>query len=64
MAGIKKGAELRQKIIDTAWEPYVATVTVQVAASVVVSCILAPIITSWWAKKHGCPKMPLEGQEL
>lgn len=50
--------------IDTAWEPYVATVTVQVAASVVVSCILAPIITSWWAKKHGCPKMPLEGQEL
>ena len=64
MAGIKKGAELRQKIIDTAWEPYVATVPVQVAASVVVSCILAPIITSWWAKKHGCPKMPLEGQEL
>ena len=51
-------------LIDTAWEPYVATVTVQVAASVVVSCILAPIITSWWAKKHGCPKMPLEGQEL
>ena len=50
-------------LIDTAWEPYVATVTVQVAASVV-SCILAPIITSWWAKKHGCPKMPLEGQEL
>lgn len=51
-------------LIDTAWEPYVATVTVQVAASVVVSCILAPIITSWWAKKHGCSKMPLEGQEL
>ena len=51
-------------LIDTAWEPYVATVTVQVAASVVVSCILAPIITSWWAKKHGCPKMSLEGQEL
>ena len=51
-------------LIDTAWEPYVATVTVQVAACVVVSCILAPIITSWWAKKHGCPKMPLEGQEL
>lgn len=51
-------------LIDTAWEPYVATVTVQVAAAVVVSCILAPIITSWWAKKHGCPKMPLEGQEL
>ena len=51
-------------LVDTAWEPYVATVTVQVAASVVVSCILAPILTSWWAKKHGCPKFPLEGQEL
>lgn len=51
-------------LVDTAWEPYVATVTVQVAASVVVSCILAPLLTSWWAKKHGCPKMPLEGQKL
>ena len=51
-------------LVDTAWEPYVSTVTVQVAASVVVSCILAPILTSWWAKKHGCPKMPLEGQEF
>lgn len=51
-------------LVDTAWEPYVATATVQVAASVVVSCILAPIITSLWAKKFGCPKMPLEGQKL
>ncbi|XCP84653.1 2-keto-3-deoxygluconate permease [Roseburia hominis] len=51
-------------LVDTAWEPYVATATVQVAASVVVSCILAPFLTSLWAKKFGCPKMPLEGQKL
>ena len=63
-AGIAVAVPAAVALIDTAWEPYVATVTVQVAASVVVSCILAPIITSWWAKKHGCPKMPLEGQKL
>lgn len=36
--------------------------TVQVAASVVISSLLVPFITSWWAKRHGCPKFPLEGQ--
>ena len=36
--------------------------TVQVAASVVISSLLVPFITSWWAKKKGCPKYPLEGQ--
>lgn len=51
-------------LIDTAWEPFVAAATVQVAASVVVSCILAPFITNWWAKKFGCPKFPLEGQRF
>jgi len=35
---------------------------VQVAASVVISSLLVPFITSWWSKKHGCPKYPLEGQ--
>lgn len=49
-------------LVDTAWEPFVAAATVQVAASTVITCILAPLITSWWAKKFGCPKMPLEGQ--
>ncbi len=51
-------------LIDTAWEPYVASATVQVAASVVISCILAPFITNWWAKKFGCPQYPLEGQKF
>ena len=51
-------------LADPAWEPYVASATVQVAASVVVTCILAPLLTNWWAKKYGCPQMPLEGQNL
>lgn len=51
-------------LIDTSWEPYVATATVQVAASVVVTCIVTPFITSWWAKRFGCPKMPLPGQKF
>lgn len=51
-------------LTDPAWEPFVASATVQVAASVVVSCILAPFITSFWAKKFGCPKFPLEGQKF
>ena len=32
----------------------------QVAAAVVVTAIIAPLMTSYWAKKYGCPKMPLE----
>lgn len=51
-------------LVDPSLEAVAATATVQVAASVVVSCILVPIITSWWAKKYGCPQMPLEGQEF
>lgn len=51
-------------LIDTSWKPYVATATVQVAASVVVTCIVTPFITSWWAKRFGCPKMPLPGQKF
>ncbi|MDD2981214.1 MAG: 2-keto-3-deoxygluconate permease [Hespellia sp.] len=38
--------------------------TVQVAASVVLSAILVPFITGWWAKKKGCPKYPLPGQDF
>ena len=30
----------------------------QVAASAILTAILVPIITSWWAKKFGCPKFP------
>lgn len=49
-------------IIDPAWAPYVASATVQVAASTVLTAILVPFIVSWWAKKFGSPQFPLEGQ--
>lgn len=51
-------------LVDPTLETVAATATVQVAASVVISCILVPIITNWWAKKFGCPQYPLEGQEF
>ena len=51
-------------LIDPAWAPYVATATTQVAAATVVTAILVPIITNWWAKKYGCPKYPLKGQDF
>lgn len=47
-------------LIDSSWAPYQATATAQVAAAVVVTAILIPIITDWWAKKYGCPKMPID----
>lgn len=47
-------------LVDPAWEPYVATATTQVASAVVVTAILVPIITNWWANKYGCPQIPLE----
>ena len=51
-------------LADPALEAVAGTATVQVAASVVVSCILAPLITNFWAKKFGCPQYPLEGQQF
>jgi len=51
-------------LIDPAWQPYVATATTQVAAATVFTAIVVPIITSWWAKKFGCPKCPLPGQDF
>ena len=49
-------------LADPAMKAIEATATVQVAASVVVTSLLVPFITSWWAKKFGCPKVPKEGQ--
>lgn len=46
-------------LVDPSWAPYVGTATTQVAAAVVVSAILVPILTDRWAKRFGCPKMPL-----
>lgn len=43
--------------------PYVATATVQVAASTVLSAIIVPFIVGWWARKYGCPRYPLEANQ-
>lgn len=51
-------------LIDKNWTPYVSIATTQVAASAVITAILAPIITSIWVKKYGSPKMPIAGQSL
>lgn len=51
-------------LVDPSLAAVAETATVQVAASVVVTCILVPFITSWWAKKFGCPQAPLEGQKF
>jgi 2-keto-3-deoxygluconate permease len=51
-------------LIDPAWAPYVGEATAQVAAATVVTAIIVPVITSWWAKKYGCPKFPLPGQDF
>ncbi|WP_320047969.1 2-keto-3-deoxygluconate permease [uncultured Ilyobacter sp.] len=50
-------------IIDPAWAPYAATATTQVAAAVVFSAIVVPLITTWWAKKYGCPQIPIENKD-
>lgn len=44
-------------LIDPQWAPYVAEATAQVAASTIVTAILAPLMTNFWAKKYGCPKL-------
>lgn len=45
---------------DPSWAAYADIATSQVAASAILTAILVPIITSWWAKKFGCPQFPLE----
>ena len=44
-------------LIDKTWAPYQAVATTQLAASVVVTAILVPIVTIIWAKKYGCPQL-------
>lgn len=51
-------------LIDPAWAPYEPVATAQVAAAAVFTAIIVPVITSWWAKKYGCPKLPLPGQDF
>ena len=43
---------------DPSWAAWSDIATSQVAASAILTAILVPIITSWWAKKFGCPKFP------
>lgn len=50
-------------LIDPALEPVAATATLQVAAAVVVTAIIAPLMTDFWAKKFGSPKFPLNSQD-
>ncbi|MCI5705691.1 MAG: 2-keto-3-deoxygluconate permease [Oscillospiraceae bacterium] len=47
-------------LADPSWAPYVSTATVQVAASTVLTALIVPFITGWWAKKYGCPQFPKE----
>lgn len=49
-------------LIDPSWAPYVSVATSQVAAATVVTAVLAPILTDWWAKKYGCPQIPLSSK--
>lgn len=50
-------------LVDASYAPFVNAATVQVAASTVVTALLVPFITDWWAKKYGCPKFPKKGAE-
>lgn len=50
-------------LIDPSWAPYVAVATSQVAASTVVTAILVPLVTDWWAKKYGCPQIPITKED-
>lgn len=45
---------------DPALAPYVSGATTHVAAAVVVTAIISPLMTSYWARKYGCPKIPLK----
>lgn len=43
-------------LIDPRYAQHVSVATAQVAASVVVTAILAPLVTNYWAKKYGSPQ--------
>ena len=51
-------------LADPTLAAYVPAATAQVAASVVITAILAPIMTNWWANKYGCPQIPLQKANL
>lgn len=49
-------------LIDPSWKPYVAVATTQIAAAVVFTAIVVPLLTSFWVKKFGSPQCPLENK--
>jgi len=49
--------------INPAFEPVAASATALVAASVIVTAILVPIITALYAKRFGNPQGAVENQE-
>ena len=60
---VPENPELRSRLADKSLEAYVPQATAQVAASVVITAIIVPIVTNWWAHKYGCPKFPLEDKK-
>lgn len=51
-------------IVDPSWQPYVAEATAMAAASVVVTAILVPILTSYIAQKYGTAENSAASEEL
>ncbi len=47
-------------LIDHSYQPYVAAATTQIAAAVVITAIVTPMLVGWIAKKFGSPKYDME----
>lgn len=58
-AGNASAVPLAVAAVYTAYKPIVATATVQVAAAVIVTAILVPILTAWYAKRNVHPHAPV-----
>ncbi|HWP79314.1 MAG TPA: 2-keto-3-deoxygluconate permease [Candidatus Acidoferrum sp.] len=46
--------------IDPTWAPLAPAATASISAAVCISAVLTPMLTSWAAKKWGCPKFDRE----
>jgi 2-keto-3-deoxygluconate permease len=59
-AGTTAGNALATPVVvaqaDPTFEPYVAAATAQIGASILVSALLAPLVTSWVINRQGGPK--------
>lgn len=51
-------------LVDPSLKAVAEIATVQVAASVVLSALIVPFLVGYWAKKYGCPRYPLPGQDF